>query len=144
MRFISPYHKGARIQRGVQTYHQQGAGFGSILKNLFSKVAPVLMKGIKSLTSMGQKAAQHPEVKAAMQEIQSKAISEGVKYVNRVLTPKEQNAQKQSIKRKVEEQLMAPKAKKPKKKKAPVKKKKKKTTVAAKKKQVGRGGRAIF
>lgn len=144
MRYISPYHKGARIQRGGQIFRQQGAGFGSVLKSIFSRVAPVVMKGIRSLTSMGKKAAQHPEVKAAMNEIQNKAISEGVKLVKRVLTPKEQNAEKESIKRKVEEQLAPPKAKKPKKtKKAPAKKKK--MGVTAKKKQVGRGqGRAIF
>ena len=155
MRFITPYHKGARLQRGGQAYHQRGAGFGSVLKSIFSSVAPVIMKGIRALTSMGSKAAQHPDVKAAMRDIQSKAISEGVKYVNRVLTPKEANAQKQAIKRKVERQIGGPakrkktaaKKKKKKTKKVVKKKAKKRARTAVKKKrkkQVGRGGGAIF
>lgn len=137
MRFIAPYHKGSRLQRGGQTYAQRGAGFGSILKTIFSNIAPMVMKGVRALTSMGHKAAQNPEIRAAMKDIQSKAISEGVKYVNRVLTPKEQQAQKEAIKRQVEKSTEGTVAKK--KKKKSVKKPAVSTKKKKKKKQVGRG-----
>ena len=97
MRFVSPYHAGARIQKG-RGISQRGAGLGSLFRALLRSLKPLAAKGVQ----MAKEALANPAVKTAVKDIkdsaiksgtqavkdlQSSAIKSGVKAINKVLNP---------------------------------------------------------
>ena len=121
MRFVSPYHAGARIQKG-RGISQRGAGLGSLFRALLRSLKPLAAKGVQ----MAKVALANPAVKTAVNDIkdsaiksgtqavkdlQSSAIKSGVKAINKVLNPggekKEGGEKKPSKKRKKKSQQAA-------------------------------------
>ena len=139
MRFVSPYHAGARIQKG-RGISQRGAGLGSLFRALLRSLKPLAAKGVQ----MAKEALANPAVKTAVKDIkdsaiksgtqavkdlQSSAIKSGVKAINKVLNPggekKEGGEKKPSKKRKKKSQQAAAAAETAEPPPPPAKKKKK-------------------
>ena len=124
MRFITPYHRGVRIQHG--------RGLGNIFSALFRVLKPLASKGISMAYNAGKSAIAHPEIQSAMKDIQTSAINSGVAAINKALKPKTPTVPKVAKakgKKRAGEPINVKPGEKKKKKKATVKKKKKKKKV---------------
>ena len=76
MRFISPYHAGARIQKG-KGISQRGVGLGSLFRSLIRSLKPLAAKGVQ----MAKKALADPAIKTAVSDIKDSAIKSGTQAV---------------------------------------------------------------
>jgi|GEM_PF-4174811 hypothetical protein len=106
MRFVTPYHKGVRIQRGRGEIRpkgfQYGSGLGGLLKTVWRYLAPLAKKGLRAVTNwiapaakagiskvgeLGKAALQNPDIKAAVTELGNSALEKGINVVNNALNP---------------------------------------------------------
>lgn len=84
MLFISPYHMGARLQRGRGSY-QKGSGIGGIFSALIRTLKPLLFRGASAGMKLAKQALAHSSVKKAISDIQSSVVQSGVNAVDRAL-----------------------------------------------------------
>jgi hypothetical protein len=130
MRFLSPYHKGVRIQHGGERNflhgyrYQTGNGFVSLLKGLWTVVAPLVRKGVKWLAPAVREAgklSKREDVKTALRDLGGKTVVHGLNAINKAVNPSQVLATKE--RERSRSRSPSPRSKKRKKSKAAKKRK---------------------
>ena len=85
MRYSNPQHRGLRLQRG--------RGLGSIFGSLFKWLSPIVAKGV----SAGKSALKNPHVRAGLKDVQKSAIKAGVRKIDKVLNPMEEEEEEERV-----------------------------------------------